>query len=67
MTGLEVEKRFDNHKRGHKSNEFAQDYGEELLYELFIELNPRRYEVALATEFELACKLRNEGYAVYQR
>jgi predicted GIY-YIG superfamily endonuclease len=66
LTGLEVEKRFENHKRGYQSNYFVSRYGERLLYSLFQELNPRRYEIAHATEFELARKLRLEGYGVWQ-
>ena len=66
LTGLEVEKRFENHKRGYQSNYFASRYGMRLLYSLFQELNPRRYEIAHATEFELGRKLRIEGYGVWQ-
>lgn len=65
-TGLDPQTRFANHKRGHKSNWFAQQFGQRLIHEIVSDLNPRRYEVALATEFEFARKLRNEGYAVFQ-
>jgi hypothetical protein len=65
-TGLAVEQRFRNHKQHHLEGAFVFSYGERLLYELFEDLNPRRWEVAVATEFELAQKLRNDGYGVWQ-
>jgi hypothetical protein len=66
-TGRTVEDRLRVHKFGtSKYNAYVRYYGTKLLYDLFFELNPRRYEVALATEFAFAHKLRLDGYAVYQ-
>jgi len=66
MTGLAVEKRFDNHRRGHKSNPFVTKYGVRLLPALYRRLNPMGYELARLTEVTLAVRLRERGYAVWQ-
>ncbi len=65
-TGLSPEKRFVNHMSGHKANWYAQNYGEVLLPELFVHLNPMTRQRALATEIALADELRQEGFAVWQ-
>lgn len=65
-TGLAPQQRFANHKAGHKSNWYAQTYGDALLPELFEHLNPMTYQRALATEIEVAQELRQEGFAVWQ-
>jgi len=66
MTGLPVERRFDNHRRGHKGNAFVAKYGVRLLPGLYARLNPMRYELARLTEVTLAQRLRARGYAVWQ-
>jgi len=66
MTGLAVEKRFANHRRGHKSNPFVTKYGVRLLPALYRRLNPMGYELARLTEVTLAVRLRERGYAVWQ-
>lgn len=66
MTGLAVDERFANHKRGHKGNAFVQRHGTRLLPDLFAHLNPMPYEAALAMERELAEDLRQQGYGVWQ-
>jgi hypothetical protein len=65
-TGLTPEERFANHKFGHKANWYAQIYGEGLLPDVFVHLNPMTYQRALATEMSLAEELRREGYGVWQ-
>ena len=66
MTGLPIERRFANHRRGHKSNPFVARYGVRLLPSLYRRLNPMRYELARLTEVMLAQRLRARGYAVWQ-
>lgn len=65
-TGLSPQARFANHKAGHKANWYAQTYGEALMPELFLHLNPMTWQRALATEMTLADELRREGFAVWQ-
>ena len=65
-TGLSPEERFANHKAGHKANWYAQTYGEALVPDVFLHLNPMTYQRALATEIALAEELRKEGYGVWQ-
>ena len=66
MTGLPVERRFDNHKRGYKSNRYVQQHGLRLRPDLFAFLNPMPYAHARRMEVELAEELRGKGYAVWQ-
>ncbi len=66
MTGLTVEQRFANHRKGVKSNRFAHRYGIRLLPELYACFNPMPYEGAREMEVELAVGLREEGYGVWQ-
>ena len=66
MTGLPVERRFANHRRGHKSNSFVAKYGVRLLPGHYRRLNPMGYELAKLTEVTLALRLRARGYAVWQ-
>jgi len=66
MTGLSVEQRFANHRRGYQSNPFVTKYGVRLLPALYRRLNPMRYELARLTEVTLAQRLREQGYAVWQ-
>lgn len=66
MTGLPVERRFANHRRGHKGNAFVAKYGVRLLPALYARLNPMRYDLARLTEVTLAQRLRARGYAVWQ-
>jgi hypothetical protein len=66
-TGLPVEERFDRHLLGIQSGRgYVENYGEQLLYDLFEYLNPLPYYLAKVMEVELARKLRSEGYAVWQ-
>jgi predicted GIY-YIG superfamily endonuclease len=65
-TGVGPERRFANHRSGHKANWYVQHYGEALVPDLFAHLNPMTYQRALATEIALADELRLEGFAVWQ-
>ncbi len=64
MTGLQVEERFENHKKGEKSAWVVQKYGLRLLPELYEFLNPMPFEAAAQMEKDLAEDLRAEGYTV---
>ncbi len=68
-TGRTVEERFERHLNGIQAGRgYVRRYGNgaRLMYELFNHLNPRPYYMAKATEVNLAIKLRNEGYGVWQ-
>ena len=67
MTGLTPEVRFDQHKRGYKSNKYAKKYGIRLRPRLYAVHNPMTYEEACDMEKEKARRLRNRGYAVWQK
>ena len=64
MTGLMVEGRFQNHKKGHKSAWVVKKYGLRLMPELYEYLNPMPFEAAAQMEKDLAEDLRAEGYTV---
>lgn len=66
MTGLDPKVRFENHKRGYKSNKYVRKYGLHLLPRIYECYNPMSYEKAAAKEIYLANQLRAEGYAVWQ-
>jgi hypothetical protein len=66
MTGLTPERRFENHRKGVKSNRFAHQYGLRLLPGLYKFYNPMPYRAAQELEVELAIGLREEGYGVWQ-
>jgi hypothetical protein len=67
MTGLPVEKRFENHLSGHKSSRYAHRYGIKLLPELYEHLNPMTFDDAKLTEKLLADALRKQCYLVWQK
>jgi hypothetical protein len=46
MTGLPVEQRFENHKKGQKSAWVVKKYGLRLMPELYEFLNPMPFEAA---------------------
>jgi hypothetical protein len=64
MTGLPVEQRFENHKKGVKSAWVVKKYGLRLLPELYGFLNPMPFEAAAQMEKDLTEDLRADGYAV---
>jgi hypothetical protein len=64
MTGLPVEQRFENHKKGQKSAWVVRRYGLRLMPELYEFLNPMPFEAAAQMEKDLAEDLRADGYTV---
>jgi hypothetical protein len=64
MTGLPVEQRFENHKKGVKSAWVVKKYGLLLMPELYGFLNPMPFEAAAQMEKDLAEDLRADGYTV---
>ena len=64
MTGLPVEQRFENHKKGVKEAWVVAKYGIRLMPELYEYLNPMPFEAAAQMEKDLAADLRAEGYTV---
>ncbi|UCF37143.1 MAG: DUF3553 domain-containing protein [Acidobacteriota bacterium] len=66
MTGLDPADRFQNHKRGYRSNSYVRRYGKRLMPEFFENFNPLPYRVAQVIEVEYAQHLRSSGFAVWQ-
>jgi hypothetical protein len=66
MTGLDPDIRFDKHKAGIQSNRYVREFGLRLMPELYEELNPMPYEDARYMEVDLAIRLRQSGYGVWQ-
>lgn len=66
MTGLDPDTRFDRHKAGIQANKFVKEYGLWLLPELYELHNPLPYEDAKYMEVDLAIRLREAGYGVWQ-
>ena len=54
MTGLLVQDRFENHKKGQKSAWVVKKYGLRLMPELYEYLNPMPFEAAAQMEKDLA-------------
>ena len=65
MTGLPVERRFANHKRGYKASLVVKKYGVELARELFEDIPPMPYAEAVMAEPTLADDLRDLGHLVF--
>lgn len=65
-TGMSPEMRFENHRRGYKSNRYAHKFGLRLRPDLYACYNPMPYDAAAEMEVELAQGLREDGYAVWQ-
>jgi hypothetical protein len=65
MTGLPIETRFANHKRGYKSAHVVTKYGVELAPEWYEDIPPMPYAECALTEPALADELRDRGYLVY--
>jgi hypothetical protein len=66
MTGLDPDRRFDQHKAGIKANKYAKKYGLRLMPEIYEKLNPMPYGDAQYMEVDLAIRLQSMGYAVWQ-
>lgn len=65
MTGLPIEQRFANHKRGHKSARVVQKYGVALAPEWYEDIPAMSYAEAALAEPTLADDLRDLGYLVF--
>lgn len=66
MTGLDPDLRFDRHMAGIQANALVQKYGLRLVPELFEQYNPMPYEDAKYMEVDLAIRLREAGFGVWQ-
>lgn len=66
MTGLDPDLRFDRHKAGIQANKFVRAFGLRLLPELYESHNPMPYEDARYMEVDLAIRLREAGFGVWQ-
>lgn len=66
MTGLDPDLRFDRHKAGIQANKYVQRFGLRLLPVLYEKYNPMPYEDARYMEVDLAIRLREAGYGVWQ-
>ena len=66
MTGLDPDVRFDNHKAGIRSNKYVTHFGIRLMTELCEPLNPMPYGDAQYMEVDLAIRLREQGFGVWQ-
>ena len=65
MTGLPLEERFANHKRGYKSARIVRRCGVALAWELFDGIPAMPFKEAAQSEPTLADDLRDLGYLVY--
>jgi hypothetical protein len=67
MTALTPKERFLRHKNGIRACKFVRLYGECLKPRLYERFNPMTRDEAQTMECELARRLRNRGYAVWQK
>lgn len=67
MTGLSPEERYANHKAGHKPCGLVRDHGLELAPEFDEVRSPLSRKQAATMEVALAERLREQGYAVWQK
>ena len=65
MTGLPIEERFANHKRGYKSASVVTKYGVELAPEWYEDIPAMPFNECALTEPALADELRDRGFLVY--
>ena len=65
QTGKTPEQRYEDHKRGYKSNKYAEKYGIRLALEFLERANPMTYEESCAEEERLGTLLRQLGYATW--
>jgi predicted GIY-YIG superfamily endonuclease len=65
MTGLSIEQRFANHKRGYKCAHVVHKYGVALAPEWYEDIPPMPYEEAALAEPTLADDLRDLGFLVF--
>jgi hypothetical protein len=65
-TGIGVEKRFDQHKAGYKSNRYANKYGRRLRFSDMKGIRPRKTRASIEKkEAEVAKELQSKGWAVW--
>jgi hypothetical protein len=65
MTGLPIEERFANHKRGYKCARVVHKYGVALAPEWYRDIPAMPFEEAVLAEPTLADDLRDLGYLVF--
>ena len=65
MTGLPVEERFANHKRGYKSAAVVHKYGVELARDWYEDIPPMPFDEAVLAEATLADDRRDLGYLIF--
>lgn len=63
QTGKTPEQRLEDHKRGYKSNKYAEKYGVRLALEFLERANPMTYDQSCAEEERLWCFLVGAGSA----
>lgn len=66
LTGLSPEKRFRNHRRGHKAARIVRRHGRRLLPAYYRQYNPVPFEVGRVLEPWLAARLRERRFGVWQ-
>ena len=66
LTGLSPEKRFRNHRRGHKAARIVCRHGRRLLPAYYRQYNPVPFEVGRVLEPWLAARLRDRRFGVWQ-
>ena len=65
-TGIGVEKRFEQHKAGYKSNRYARKSGRRLRCSDMRGIRPRKSRASIEKkESEVAIKLQSKGWAVW--
>ena len=65
-TGIDVEKRFEQHKAGYKSNRYANKFGQRLRYRDMSGIRPRKTRTSIEQkEAEVAKQLQQKGWAVW--
>ena len=67
ITGLTPEARFERHKSGVQASRIVKRFGVRLRPRFYQRFNPMTYAAAAAMEKELARRLRQRGFAVWQK
>jgi hypothetical protein len=66
MTFCSPDERLKQHLAGYKACRYVKKYGKHLMRRQFAKLNPMTWQKAKRMEVELAQRLRQRGYAVWQ-
>jgi hypothetical protein len=66
LTGLSPQRRFRNHRRGHKAARIVRRHGLRLLPLYYRQYNPVPFEVGAVMEPWLAARLRERRFGVWQ-